>query len=781
MQNHIFPKLHNVALYVLILLIFLGKFPPFHFEIIRPGLDASWQAALVDTYAKGALSGRDVVFTGGPLSALFNRAFEKNTATLVVFLSFFVVIAIATGIHKLLNGSPLAFIIFNLTLMIVLPVINDTILITIPFITLLVYLKVQKKISYFYVIPAIFIGSACVLAKFSIFPIYALTCILFDFLIVLRRQLPWLTLYGAACLVVLFLVAGQPLSALPDFVVSSLQTSSGYSSAMSLRGNSGELASWLVAASLLVATIAIDVVKGGSPDEKISGTIKLLAFSGYLFLTFKAGFVRQDLHTLISWSALALAAMLYIPTRRPVGRNRMIDIGVSTIAVFAVLHGLFLLKKESDFPLYGTPLQAVTASMKQVESLARLLISPNFWLQDYEDSQRKAIAEIRDSYPLPPLDGTVDIIPSSQSAVIAAGLDYHPRPTLQEYTTYSPSLIERNKEFFSSARAPKYLLMAPGSIDFRHPASSEGALWPLFLSRYEPTGKTQDLLILRQRSAPIQGLIGTPTTIRAKLRSEIDVPKTTDPLMVAIDIQPTIAGRLLDVAFRPPMVQLIVTYIDGTQEGYRLIPNMAREGFMLSPLITTANDFLLLALGQMDHPAWKRPKSIRVQSSSLETLAYKDDISVTFTPLSASTLASEAANNSFAKTALEQANNLERLLASNRLVASTVAVIPEGLLAHAPTKLVLPVQSGKTLLLGFGMRDGSWKEGGQTNGVCFAVKSAHATLFERCLDPRASTKDRGPQSASLTIPADTQNVTLETSCRENCAWDWSYWNKAVIQ
>ena len=64
---------------------------------------------------------------------------------------------------------------------------------------------------------------------------------------------------------------------------------------------------------------------------------------------------------------------------------------------------------------------------------------------------------------LPRLEGAVDIIPSKQSLLIAHGLDYRPRFTVQEYTTYTDVLIERNRAFFRGALAPANLI--PAGLD----------------------------------------------------------------------------------------------------------------------------------------------------------------------------------------------------------------------------------------------------------------------------------------------------------------------------
>ena len=74
---------------------------------------------------------------------------------------------------------------------------------------------------------------------------------------------------------------------------------------------------------------------------------------------------------------------------------------------------------------------------------------------------------------------------------------------------------------------------------------------------------------------------------------------------------------------------------------------------------------------------------------------------------------------------------------------------------------------------------GSWDQGGATNGVCFRVLDATGgtVLWERCLDPVTVAADRTGDRAVVTLPSGAERVILETDCRGDCRWDWSYWSE----
>ena len=101
---------------------------------------------------------------------------------------------------------------------------------------------------------------------------------------------------------------------------------------------------------------------------------------------------------------------------------------------------------------------AFQTSWRQFKEGARIAAAPQTWLDEQYARSRQAAGRLAASANLPALAETVDIIPSRQSQVIAAGLNYRPRPTIQEHATdSSAALIARNKRFFESEGAPDYL------------------------------------------------------------------------------------------------------------------------------------------------------------------------------------------------------------------------------------------------------------------------------------------------------------------------------------
>jgi hypothetical protein len=254
-----------------------------------------------------------------------------------------------------------------------------------------------------------------------------------------------------------------------------------------------------------------------------------------------------------------------------------------------------------------------------------LLAAPGERLRQLQAARDHAMQELRAAHPLPRLEGAVDIIPSKQSLLIAHGVDYRPRFTVQEYTTYTDALIERNRAFFRGALAPANLLFQPGSIDFRYPALAEGPLWPDFLRLYDPVDLVGDMLLMRRRAQAAGDLLGAATAASVDAGVPLDLPP--GPLFLKARLELTLFGAIANLALKPPLVHMRVTFADGETAQYRLIPAIARSGFVVSPLIEQASDFALLAAGTVSRTM--RPvTSIAFELTGLGRLAYRRPIPV---------------------------------------------------------------------------------------------------------------------------------------------------------
>lgn len=253
---------------------------------------------------------------------------------------------------------------------------------------------------------------------------------------------------------------------------------------------------------------------------------------------------------------------------------------------------------------------------KLLEAPRRLFAIPGaLGTSSLDEVHSVTLAAIRRDYSLPPLEGPIDVYPTGAPIACAYGLAWTPRPALESYCAGCSAELERlDAEHLRGSDAPKTVLFDVRTIDDRFPSLDDGASWPELLTRYDLAAVTSQFLVLgpprRTRTYELVPLTRATT-------APGDVVHVPDhvPVWVEIDMAPTIAHRALAAAFKAPTVFLTVMRRDGSRREYRLIPDAARAGFLLSPVVDDRRRFALLAAG-----AWSDLEAARVESFSITSL-----------------------------------------------------------------------------------------------------------------------------------------------------------------
>jgi hypothetical protein len=82
----------------------------------------------------------------------------------------------------------------------------------------------------------------------------------------------------------------------------------------------------------------------------------------------------------------------------------------------------------------------------------------------------------------------------------------------------------------------------------------------------------------------------------AKFDEGIEAPSMIGgPIWVRIDIARSLWGNVMATLYRPPRVSLTVFTRSGRAYGGRLLPAVARAGFLLSPIVENRQSFFALA------------------------------------------------------------------------------------------------------------------------------------------------------------------------------------------
>jgi hypothetical protein len=397
-----------------------------------------------------------------------------------------------------------------------------------------------------------------------------------------QRRFPWLALLFGASVLFFWIAAGQNLGSLGPFLQNSWRVTSGYTEAMSQVGEMEvqQVTCFLLAALLLIASIG----RLAWQRHRYFGLFPITALGAVMVLSFKQSYVRcDDIHTPKAILIILVIALAGLAVTWPAVPEKKSWAGAAGLfPLFAVL--FFSGTAPVDqYPNNGPLVQLVrTFDRKNLLASAKWLFDPDSLRKEHQ----AYLMQIRNAFPVPPLAGDVDIYPWNQAALLAHGLAYRPRPVFQSYVAYTPELAELNAAFLRSDQAASNILFEIRAIDSRFPSLNDGRSWPELLTRYDVTDAGGTFVHLQRSATPREYHLTPFKNLLVQFGETVQLPATNHGLLWAEwDIHPTGSGALVSLLYKPPALQLAVSLRDGRQPVFRLVPGMARGGFLLSPLI----------------------------------------------------------------------------------------------------------------------------------------------------------------------------------------------------
>ena len=600
---------------------------PWQFSMPKPGLDWSYHAVIAHALVSGWEWGRDVILTFGPLGILYSRLFVEGTLLTTVVFWILVALVLAINFLDLAKSVPLSWACI-LFIGFALPFTYERVepvFFVIPLLAAIGTFRSPRPVATWKILFLVLLAGPAALIKLS-FGILSLAIFLvLDTDRALRKTLPLYTPIFLVSVLAGYLYAGQNPLYFPEFLSRSVGAVSGYSEAMQLWGSSLELGFFLLAGAAVAALFWHFELRRADTRRPLVRTALFAACLGlFLFMIFKAGFVRQDLHTITSWDALSAGVAAYIASvwhRIDSHRTVACSIGVM---VFAGIYSMLVQASWGQLDLWN---KVVGVPVQQLASAAIFVADPDAWLLHNRRSREATLAAIRKGTPLSHLDDFVDSIPPIQSPVLAHGLDYRPRPNVLEHMGYTAALVEANLEFIRSERAPRYIIHGTGSIDGRYPSLADGPMWPELLRFYEPLRLEGNFLLLRRRTVALNDILSEPMQAAATLGRGVAIP-VSGPVFVSIAVRQTFFGRIAQLLFKPGEIWLTVKLADDSTRSYRLIPGIARHGFVLSPLIENNSALAALSAGRAELLNRLNVVAFQIDADPLAKLAYESTFEV---------------------------------------------------------------------------------------------------------------------------------------------------------
>jgi hypothetical protein len=190
-------------------------------------------------------------------------------------------------------------------------------------------------------------------------------------------------------------------------------------------------------------------------------------------------------------------------------------------------------------------------------------------------------------------NATIDVMNYRQVMAIFNKLKYHPRPVIQGYSSYTPSLQTLNRSFFENNLRPEYLLFNLETIDRRFPALDDAPALLYVLKNYHPITSERGMFLFRKNegvSVPVQQKLISEQTVRfGQMLDCRGINQTV--LVMQVDMKPTILGSMVTSLYHAPIIPMDV-YIDGGKITTRFVPAMAEIGFLFNPLLLENEDVI---------------------------------------------------------------------------------------------------------------------------------------------------------------------------------------------
>ncbi|MDD5272470.1 MAG: hypothetical protein PHU14_07100 [Methylovulum sp.] len=622
-----------------LLITVLAIFVPFIPSLPNASLDPSWILGMNQALAQHFVFGKDIIYTCGPYASILTRAYHPATDNSMVFGSLY--LGVCFWYALIFIGKKISFV-WPLVLVLALAALTfpkelmlnmgrDTLFFLYPLIiSLIAYrltlpedskkgLEINKQTP---LVMAILLSALGLLplikGSLLIICLAEMTlCVSILWFNKLKMLAFIVMIIPLASMVIFWICAGQPIIGLSYYLINIMPIISGYTEAMAIGPEAFQVKELVVFILSAVAILSVTVTTKNT--TLFSRLFLFLSFTVFLFLAFKGGFVRHDAtHALVCGIAILTAPLLlhFVLEHRHLNK----------VVVLSVISWLII--DQSYTPVLIE---------NKIQNIAHVYTDAYIGLesrinnrQALPDAFYKKMAELKKESQFPILEGTTDIYSFDQSYLIASGNDWQPRPVFQSNSVYTQGLAQINVSHLLAEHAPDNIIFKIQPIDGRFPAQEDGLSWPVLLANYYPSQTINDHLFLKKRTSIIK-----PEKIEVfkkeyEFEADVVIPESLEPLFAEIEIKPTLLGRLIAILYKPlAHIKINVELENGAKQSYRVIPGVAKSGFIISPLINDAKEFSFFYANQ-GKLSNKKVRLINIYEKGIKSLFWNNKYTLTF-------------------------------------------------------------------------------------------------------------------------------------------------------
>jgi len=791
MKINILIKMNYLNVNNIVHLLLYGLLFVFLFSFILPtnpsmpnfGLDPSWRFVMHYAFINNLQFGKDIYFTFGPLSDFWfpTYFYSETTYKIATFLSSLLAFTIFLSLVLISKNINLQVKIISFFAIIVGLAIGGNFLwyiFPILFVQIVFLENENKKLRLVLLGLLLFFLSFSVLVKFSHFPTAILSVLFTDayFYIKNKTKTPLYTLLFFTFMILLFVMSGQNITNVISYFLGSFNTLSGYSESMQSFGPNEMIYLFLALSFFMLLVLIRPIFK--SKDKKTYVFILISAL--VLFMSFKNGFVRHDAHAIAAFSGLlfifGLLLIYFSKDLKESSERYTLSLLIVTLSLICSLSvvGFYTDKR----PFYTVFSESFIKLGNDFFEIPNLFTAKK--IEQLNNQYKSSIENIKNQIDLSDINGTVDIYPWDQSFVIAYGLDFRPRPLFQSYSVYTPYLIEKNIEFLKSNRSPETILFSIKEIDGRAPIMMEGASWLDLMKLYDTVDTRGEFLILKKSKIQKDYHLNEhkKQTLKFGQSLEIDSQKA---IYAKIVIKKSFFGKIINTLFKSPVLNIELTFENGDKQNYRIVPEIASSGFILSPSITSIGEFFSFSIGR--DLKQNQVKSFKIINNS--NCCYQNNIEILLYKI----------NTINFKLSDKLSNKLEKLNHYNDIINYNGNLKPpffqiedykneQIIFSHVGTKFKVNGEllkrffiNSKQLEIKYSIKEEAYTQGRNSEGACFNIYEENELIKNNCINPRDIENDRELKSFLLDNVDSKKDYIFEVAPRDgkNSSYGWTFW------
>lgn len=552
-----------------------------------------WALTLHHAFIQGWQFGRDIVFTFGPLGFLF-YGFHPITQKYTIIFWIFISLVISLSLKELIIKSTIEsknlqgiICIISIALCVIPDVVDAQIYFLIFLYILLNIASIQKK------------GLINMhLLSFALFSLVKFSWAICAFGVILLLEIgnnlkgnckQLSSLKYIFLVIIIWIMTGQEISLLPQFILNSLDVASKYANAMAL-STSGTLIKILFFV-LAAALFLKKVIEYYRYVINISTVFVCSAAMFFLFVVFKAGYVRNDYHEVVSVCCMAACLLSSFLIIRYTGWEK---------AVLSLIMGALSIGLVRDYCKNESFDHRVSKCLGSGALDAGTFLLKNRLVDLQNIEQKKALKEMC-KYKNIIKRSSVDLFPWGGAAeLILADFNYQPRPIFESYSAYSKKLSEINEAHILSAKSPEYILLKIQSIDNRFPTLDDSLYLNQIITGYKPNPLNGEYALMSKTKPKELFMLQLITSKRITKRNKINAPdlNKSEPLFCALDLPLTKLGKVIQFLYKVKPVIMQVNLSNGESFSFSIPSAEGVNPFLLSPLIRDTKDFLLFIESQ---------------------------------------------------------------------------------------------------------------------------------------------------------------------------------------